>query len=295
MAFHNLAKELSTTLGTADAVVSGAIAGFNTLEDAGVTDGETINYGIVTFDITTHRPTFSEVGIGVYDVATKTVTRASVVDSTNGGAKIVLTGLSWVFIPALSQNLLVAPVWEQSFEETGASFANWTSGGGTWSSDGTVIKQTDTGATWRTAFFNAVQQLAPSFVLQAEIKAVAAGAGALHVVGLVVGYSGTNSSPGMEAELRLDGGTRKFNFMRAFTSDNLTISPYVWSDDTFYTLKIATNGAFISAFINGTLVASAGSAGDIAGDARYLGLVSYGCEAHFKNISGWAMPLPPNA
>lgn len=98
MALHDLAKELSTTTGTADAVLSGAVDGCNTWDDAGVTNGESVKYGIVTFDLTTHRPIARELGTGTYTTSTKTVARTSVVSSSNGGSKITMTGLSHVYI-----------------------------------------------------------------------------------------------------------------------------------------------------------------------------------------------------
>src|ERR1044072_9268081 len=98
MALHNLAKELSETIGTSDAVLSGAVAGYKTFEDADVTDNEVVTYGIHTFDTNNNRLSHSEVGIGTYDTATNTLTRDTVLASSNADAKIVMTGLSHVFV-----------------------------------------------------------------------------------------------------------------------------------------------------------------------------------------------------
>lgn len=98
MALHNLACERSVTTGTSDAVLSGAVEGCNTWDDAGVTNGESVHYAITTYSLTTHRPVDREVGTGTYDSGTKTVARSTVVSSTQGGSKITMTGLSDVAI-----------------------------------------------------------------------------------------------------------------------------------------------------------------------------------------------------
>ena len=98
MPFRNLAREYSTTTGTSDCVLTGAVPGCNTWELAGIANGETVRYGIITYSLTNNRPTHSEVGIGTYNTATNTLTRGTVESSTAAGAKITLTGLSEVYI-----------------------------------------------------------------------------------------------------------------------------------------------------------------------------------------------------
>jgi hypothetical protein len=98
MKFHNLAREYSTTTGTSDALLTGAVPGCNTFEDAGVVDGEVVRYGIITYNTSTHQPTGSEVGIGTYTFASSTLSRTTVESSTSAGSKITLTGLSEVYI-----------------------------------------------------------------------------------------------------------------------------------------------------------------------------------------------------
>src|SRR3990167_10891399 len=105
MAIHNLAREYSTTTGISNAVLTGAVPGFNTWDNAGVTNGETVRYGIKTYSLTTGRPTHSETGTGTYTTSTKTVARTTVISSTNGGSKITLAGLSEVFITAITPDI----------------------------------------------------------------------------------------------------------------------------------------------------------------------------------------------
>ena len=105
MPFRNLAREYTLTTGTADCVLSGAVPGCNTWDLAGVATGEIVRYGIITYSTTTNRPTHSEVGIGTYTTATKTLARTAVESSTAAGAKITLTGLSEVYICPTSRDL----------------------------------------------------------------------------------------------------------------------------------------------------------------------------------------------
>ena len=98
MPYRNLAREYSTTTGTSDCVLTGAVPGCNTWELAGITNGEVVRFGIITYSTTSNRPTHSEISLGAYNTATNTVARTTVESSTNAGAKIVLTGLSEVYI-----------------------------------------------------------------------------------------------------------------------------------------------------------------------------------------------------
>jgi hypothetical protein len=105
MSLHDLACENTATTGTASMVLSGAAQGCNTWDNAGVTNGETVKYSVVTYDLTTHRPKDRETGTGVYTTSTKTCTRVTVNASTNGGSKISLTGLSEVTIMPFASDI----------------------------------------------------------------------------------------------------------------------------------------------------------------------------------------------
>jgi hypothetical protein len=98
MAFRNLAREYSTTTGTSDAVLTGAVPGCLTWELAGVQNSEAVRYGIITYNTTTRIAEHSEVGLGTYTTADNTLARTTVISSTNGGSKITLTGRSEVYI-----------------------------------------------------------------------------------------------------------------------------------------------------------------------------------------------------
>jgi hypothetical protein len=177
MTLYNLARMYTTTTGTGTVTLTTAVAGCLTFDLAGVSNGETVNYGIITYDTASHRPTHSEVGTGVYTTIGTTLTRASIEKSTNGGSAITLTGLSEVYIcpPASFYNAIStkAPVmWhDQSvvtlgnaftttddtscrynwyrFQDTAAILDTWTNGftcrAGTYTFNALVVKDTSHG------------------------------------------------------------------------------------------------------------------------------------------------------
>lgn len=179
-------------------------------------------------------------------------------------------------------------LWTQVVNESGAAFTNWTSGGGTWSSDGTVIKQTDTGTTFRTAKYNTTVDLSSCAIFEANVKLVSAGgSAALRSVGIIIGYSGSNTSAGPAGTLRnTSAGTKTANLETAFTAIKLGITN-AFAEDTFIKLRVVSSGGFLSFYVDGTLQGNAGLTIAASADARYVGLLSYGCEAHFKDIKAW--------
>jgi hypothetical protein len=96
MALYNLARVTTTTTGTGTITLNGAVDGFLTFAQAGVSTGETVSYSIRDGDNT-------EVGRGVYTSSGTTLTR-SVLKSTNANAAISLTGGAEVFISALAED-----------------------------------------------------------------------------------------------------------------------------------------------------------------------------------------------
>jgi hypothetical protein len=82
---HNLAKMRSTTTGTGTLTLTSAVRGFNTFDLAGVTNSERVTYTIRDGEQ-------SEVGIGTYTTVGTTLTRDTVLSSTNAGAKISCSG-----------------------------------------------------------------------------------------------------------------------------------------------------------------------------------------------------------
>jgi hypothetical protein len=102
MALHNLARVASATTGTGTLTLGSAVSGFLTFADAGVANGETVTYAI-------RDGAASEIGRGVYTTAGTTLTRATIYESTNGGAAINCSGTQEVFITAAAENVWTAP------------------------------------------------------------------------------------------------------------------------------------------------------------------------------------------
>lgn len=99
---RNLIQVYSVTVGGGPLTLGAAVAGFNTFALGGVLNGDTVSYGI--FDYVGGNHVASEVGRGVYNAAGPTLTR-NVIDSTNGGAALNLTGNEVVYVTVLREDL----------------------------------------------------------------------------------------------------------------------------------------------------------------------------------------------
>ena len=96
MAFitNDRVKQTSTTVGTISMVLSGSVSGFITF-NAGIGDTNTTYYTIVGEDVSSEW----EVGIGTYTNSGTTLSRDTVIGSSNGGAKTdFTTGTKIVFV-----------------------------------------------------------------------------------------------------------------------------------------------------------------------------------------------------
>lgn len=97
MGLHNLARVETETTGTGTITLGAAVSGFLTFALSGVVDGEKVYYGIAD-------GANSEVGIGTYTHAGTTLSRDTVLASTNTGSKINLSGTAQVYITAAAEN-----------------------------------------------------------------------------------------------------------------------------------------------------------------------------------------------
>lgn len=92
----NLARMGTATTGTGTITLGAAISGFLTFASAGVSDGDTVSYGI-------RDGANSETGTGVYTSSGTTLTR-SVTTSTNSNSAINLSGSAEVYITARAED-----------------------------------------------------------------------------------------------------------------------------------------------------------------------------------------------
>ena len=97
---HNIAKMYSTTTGDGTLTLTTAVPLCNTFANAGVVDGETVTYVITDPGISGR-----EVGRGVYTSSGTTLTRATVLSSTNGGSKISCSGRQTVAITLAAEDV----------------------------------------------------------------------------------------------------------------------------------------------------------------------------------------------
>jgi len=82
-------QETTTTTGTGTVTLAGAVAGFQSFSVVG--DGNTTYYAITS-------GTDFEVGLGTYTSSGTTLSRDTVLESSNSGSKITLSGTSNVFV-----------------------------------------------------------------------------------------------------------------------------------------------------------------------------------------------------
>lgn len=95
---HNIAKMTSATTGTGTLTLGTALSGFNTFALAGVVDGERVTYTI-------RDGSSSEVGRGTYTASGTTLSRDTVLSSTNGGSKISCSGRETVSISFAAEDI----------------------------------------------------------------------------------------------------------------------------------------------------------------------------------------------
>ena len=82
-------QETTTTTGTGTVTLAGAVSGFQTFSVIG--DGNTCYYAITS-------GTDFEVGIGTYTASGTTLSRDTILESSNSGSAISLSGTSNVFV-----------------------------------------------------------------------------------------------------------------------------------------------------------------------------------------------------
>ena len=98
-------KETTTTTGTGTVTLAGASAGFQSF--AAIGDGNTTYYAITSGND-------YEVGLGTYTASGTTLSRATILESSNSGSAITLSGTSDVFCTYPAEKAVV-----QDSDDTG--------------------------------------------------------------------------------------------------------------------------------------------------------------------------------
>jgi len=184
------------------------------------------------------------------------------------------------------ESMGVTSVWNQVVNENGASFANFTSSSGTWSSDGTVIKQTDTGATVRRAKFN-TKLVTDNLVFEAEMQIRTAGA--LRLAGLIVGFDGSGNNGNL---VYLDEGGNLIQVDSDSITNHRTFSSVTINTNTWYKLRVVVMGTAVGVYLDGTLMGSVGKPVTASANADFIGFLTYQAEVWFRNIKAWNLNLP---
>lgn len=84
----NWAKETTTTTGTGTVTLGGAVTGFATFANAGVANLDTVYYAIYEIDANGNPSGAYEVGVGVYTSSGTTLSRVTILASSNSNAAV---------------------------------------------------------------------------------------------------------------------------------------------------------------------------------------------------------------
>ncbi len=94
----NIARMTTATTGTGTVTLGSAVSSYLTFANAGVQNGDVVTYVI-------EEGANREIGRGTYTSSGTTLSRDTVLASTNGGSKINLAGAATVFIDAAAQDI----------------------------------------------------------------------------------------------------------------------------------------------------------------------------------------------
>lgn len=95
---YNIARMTTATEGTGTVTLGSAVDGALSFDDSGVQDGDVVSYVIQDGNDT-------EVGRGTYTTSGTTLSRDTVLNSTNSGSKVNLSGNAQVAISVLAEDL----------------------------------------------------------------------------------------------------------------------------------------------------------------------------------------------
>ena len=96
---YNLAKMTTSTTGTGTITLGSVVTSYLTFADSGVQDGDVVTYAIAD-------GSNREIGRGTYTASGATLSRDTILESTNSGSAINLSGSAEVFITAAAEDIV---------------------------------------------------------------------------------------------------------------------------------------------------------------------------------------------
>ena len=233
---YNLARMTTATTGTGTITLGSAVSSYVTFAAAGVQNGDTVTYAIVD-------GTNREVGRGVYTSSGTTLTRATILESTNSNLAINLSGNAEVFITAAAEDIT------SSVEITGGSITGITdlavADGGTGKSSFTAYSVLLGGTTSTGALQNVSGVGSSGQVLTSNgASAVPSWVDRMTLIGTIVTTSGTSASI---SSLNLTTYKMLVIVFDGVSHDNASGQSLLLGTSTADDIPVSTGGAFTSA------------------------------------------------
>lgn len=201
----------------------------------------------------------------------------------NAGA----TGLEWAAPAGAGGGVS----WDQEFDESGASIANWTVVGGTWASDGAKIGQSVPGiAGYRSLRYTAAIRSA-GYIVEAEVRFPSTNqpASGNIILGFAAAWDGTDAGVPVAVGCRMwravgsAAGFVDVHSQNSIVSEALTVN-----FDQWYKLRCLVLGVTCVVWVDE--VATVAALVDPAlRAAKHVGIFTHSGTADFRNLKAWSL------
>lgn len=183
--------------------------------------------------------------------------------------------------------------WTKVIDQSGTSFASWTSITGTWTSDGTNIKQSSTAASFARAYYTTKMRLFPCIV-QYDFRFDSGGSGDDYAG---ISFGSTSTAGGAAVRPEIVSGVSQLRIEAddgAGQTDLYSASSGVptWTRGTWYTLKVLCTGFTTTIWVNGTLIGTNRVLLPASRVYDYFRLLTHSAAVDFRNISLYTLDLP---
>lgn len=221
-----------------------------------------------------------------------TVTIENIASASGGGGGSVSYGSNSTRVsttPAAGASALVSRAdhvhdgisWTQDVDQPGASFSAWTAVGGTWSSNGTEIIQTNTSGLFYATYANIIA-LGWGVIMEFEAQIVS-GASGRAGFGML---DASASNAGIVVYIQAGSGVvvelKGSSVQRTFTT---TISTTTW-----YKIRFVVSSLWVSVYLGGTLLGNIRFSNlALDTDMDYPSLYVFNGSHKFRNIKAWTL------